>query len=149
MNLTIARNLLLTGLVMGAAPALAETTAVVVAPAVVAAIAPPMTNVGIVGVALWSTTAIGPAWVDFKGMSLYNYDLDSGGKSLCNADCAATWVPLAAAADATGVDEWTVTTRDDGAKQWAFRSHPLYTFVKDTLPGEVNGDGVAGFHLAD
>lgn len=158
------RNFLLACLVIGAAPAFAETTPVVVAPVVVAPVvvtpggeviaivpegATTPVNVGLVGIVVWSTTNKNPAWVDIRGMSLYNYDQDSGGQSNCDGDCAATWVPLAAEANVEGVDEWTVVTRKDGSKQWAFRTHPLYTYVRDMAPGETNGDGIAGFHLAD
>lgn len=106
-------------------------------------------NVGLEGIVAWGTTTKGPAWVDIKGMALYDYDQDTDGVSVCVGDCAIAWPPLMAASDATAVDEWTVVARADGTNQWAFRGHPLYTFTKDTLPGEVNGDGAAGFHLAD
>jgi predicted lipoprotein with Yx(FWY)xxD motif len=55
-----------------------------------------------------------------------------------------------AAADATGSGEWTVITRDDGSKQWAYKSKPLYTWAKDTKPGDTTGDGVANntWHVA-
>jgi predicted lipoprotein with Yx(FWY)xxD motif len=106
-------------------------------------------NVGLKGIVAWGTTTKGPAWVDIKGMSLYSYDQDTDGVSKCTGDCATAWPPLAAEAGIEGVDEWTVVTRDDGSSQWAFRGHPLYTFIKDTRPGEVNGDGAAGFHLAN
>lgn len=109
-------------------------------------------NVGLEGIAAWGKTAKGDAWVDIKGMALYNYDQDTDGKSACTGDCAVAWPPLVAAAGAeamAGGEEWTVIAREDGTHQWAFRGHPLYTFIKDTMPGEVNGDGAAGFHLAD
>jgi predicted lipoprotein with Yx(FWY)xxD motif len=37
--------------------------------------------------------------------------------------------------------EWTVVTRDDGTKQWAHKGKPLYTFAKDSKPGETAGEG--------
>lgn len=36
--------------------------------------------------------------VDSKGMTLYTFDKDAAGKSMCNDQCAANWPPLAAAA---------------------------------------------------
>ena len=39
-------------------------------------------------------------------------------------------------------DGWTVITRDDGSKQWAYQGKPLYTWLKDTKPGDRTGDGV-------
>ncbi len=157
MTMKNTRNFLLACLVVSAAPAFAQTTPEVVAPIVeqpsptanaVDAVAP-LLNVGIVGVVVWSNTEQNPGWVDINGKALYNYDQDTGGQSMCNAECAATWIPLAADANTAGVEEWTIVDRQDGTKQWAFRSHPLYTYVNDLAPGEVNGDGVNGFHLAD
>jgi predicted lipoprotein with Yx(FWY)xxD motif len=77
-----------------------------------------------------------------KGMTLYTFDKDTTpGKSACNGPCAKNWPPLAAAADAKPMGEWTVVTRDDGSKQWAYKGKPLYRFAKDTKPGDMTGDG--------
>ena len=84
----------------------------------------------------------GGVMVDSKGMTLYTFDKDSGGKSACNGGCATNWPPLMAGADAKATGDWTVITRDDGAKQWAFKGKPVYTFVKDTKPGEMTGENV-------
>ena len=173
MNFNSTHTLLIVTFLLGAAPAFADGSVVVspdgtnsvpldgavaVAPgstvvlepgdAVVVTQTAPV-NVGLEGIVAWGTTTKGPAWVDIKGMALYNYDQDTVGKSACNGDCAAAWPPLAAEASMAGTGEWTVVIREDGTGQWAFRGHPLYSFVKDTVPGEVNGDGAAGFHLAD
>lgn len=85
-------------------------------------------------------TAKGKALVDAKGMTLYSFDKDAAGKSACNGKCAENWPPLAAMSTAAS-GEWTVIARDDGAKQWAYRGKPLYTFIKDTKAGDVVGDG--------
>ncbi len=79
---------------------------------------------------------------DAKGMTLYTFDKDSAGKSVCNGNCAKNWPPLSAGPDAKSKGNWTVVTRDDGSKQWAYKGKPLYTWVKDTKPGETTGDGV-------
>lgn len=98
--------------------------------------------------AMMAKTSMGQIWVDAKGMALYTFDKDKGDKSMCNDQCAAVWPPLAAAADAAASGKWTIVVRDDGSKMWAYAGHPLYTFVKDTKPGEVTGDNVEGFHVA-
>ena len=81
-------------------------------------------------------------WTDAKGMTLYTFDKDGGGKSACNGPCATNWPPLMAAADAKAAGDWTVVTRDDGSKQWAYKGKPLYTWGKDTKPGDKTGDNV-------
>jgi predicted lipoprotein with Yx(FWY)xxD motif len=93
-------------------------------------------------------TAKGKALVDAKGMTLYTFDRDAAGKSNCNGPCASTWPPLAAA-DAKPSGDWSIVTRDDGSKQWAYKTKPLYTFNKDAKPGDVAGDGVNNvWHIA-
>ena len=52
--------------------------------------------------------------------------------------CAATWPPLFAADDAKPVGAWTIVTRSDGKKQWAYDHHAVYTSILDKTPGEVN-----------
>ena len=87
-------------------------------------------------------TALGPVLADSKGMTLYTFDKDTTpGKSACNGPCAQNWPPLAAAAKAKPMGDWTVVTRDDGSKQWAYKGKPLYTFAKDKKPGDTTGDG--------
>ncbi len=94
-------------------------------------------------------TSKGKALVDAKGMTLYIFDRDAAGKSNCNGQCAQNWPPLMAAANATAPGDWSVITRDDGSKQWAYKGKPLYLWVKDTKPGEVTGDGVNNvWHVA-
>ena len=86
---------------------------------------------------------------DAKGMTLYTYGKDSDGKSACVARCAMAWPPLAASADAKAMGDWTVITRDDGTKQWAYKGMPLYTFARDAKAGDATGDGMGGnWHIA-
>jgi len=77
------------------------------------------------------------------GMTLYTFDKDAAGsgKSTCNGPCATNWPPLLAAADAKSSGDYTIITRDDGAKQWAYKGKPLYLWIKDTKPGDRTGDG--------
>jgi predicted lipoprotein with Yx(FWY)xxD motif len=82
---------------------------------------------------------------DASGMTLYTFDKDAAnsGKSVCNGQCAQNWPPLAASAMALPMGDWSIVTRDDGAKQWAYKGKPLYTWAKDAKPGDRTGDGVA------
>ena len=78
--------------------------------------------------------------VDHKGMTVYTFDKDAGGKSMCNDDCAKNWPPLMAPADAKADGKWSVIKRDDGMMQYAYDGKPLYTFMKDEKPGDMTGD---------
>lgn len=77
------------------------------------------------------------------GMTLYTFDRDAAGsgKSVCNGPCAGNWPPLMAAADAKAAGDYTIVTRDDGGKQWAYKGKPLYMWAKDAKPGDKTGDG--------
>ena len=83
------------------------------------------------------------AYTTLKGLTLYTYDKDPAGKSACVDDCAKTWIPMPALAGAKPFGEWSVISRPDGSKQWAFKGHALYSFIKDTDPGSVGGVNVA------
>jgi len=92
----------------------------------------------------------GKVLTDDKGMTLYTFDKDAGGKSACNGPCAGNWPPLAAAADAKLAAGYTVIARDDGAKQVAYKGKPLYTWKNDKKPGDITGDGFlnGAWHIA-
>jgi predicted lipoprotein with Yx(FWY)xxD motif len=79
-----------------------------------------------------------------NGMTLYTFDRDTAGsgKSVCNGPCATNWPPLMAPADAQASGDYSIVTRDDGSKQYAYKGKPLYFWVKDTKPGDKTGDGV-------
>lgn len=98
--------------------------------------------------AMVADSAKGKILTDAKGMTLYTFDRDTATKSNCNGQCAVNWPPLmASTAGAAG--DWSVVTRDDGAKQWAYKGKPLYTWVKDARPGDTTGDGVNNvWHVA-
>ena len=87
-------------------------------------------------------TPKGKTLVDANGMTLYTFDRDTtADKSACNGKCASNWPPLTAAADAKTMGDWTVIVRDDGSKQWAYKGKPLYKWMDDHKPGDVDGDG--------
>ena len=96
----------------------------------------------------YETKAAGPAMVSAgvlagpNGMTLYTFDKDAGGKSTCNGSCATNWPPLMAEAGAAAKGDWTVVTRDDGSRQWAYKGKPLYFWTKDQKAGDKTGDGV-------
>ncbi len=81
--------------------------------------------------------------VNGAGMTLYTFDKDAAGsgKSVCNGPCAVNWPPLMVSDGASTSGNWSIVTRDDGKKQWAYKGKPLYTWIKDQKPGDTTGDG--------
>ncbi len=53
--------------------------------------------------------------------------------------CTDLWPPVLAADDAEEVGDWTIVQRRDGTRQWALDEQPLYTSVRDKMPGDVLG----------
>ena len=79
---------------------------------------------------------------DAKGMTLYTWDNDKeANKSSCNGMCLMNWPALTAAAADRDMGDWKIITRDDGAKQWAYKGKPLYYFRMDAKAGDTTGDG--------
>ncbi|MCP2075301.1 UNVERIFIED_ORG: putative lipoprotein with Yx(FWY)xxD motif [Pseudomonas lini] len=82
----------------------------------------------------------GGMFTDHKGMTLYTFANDKDGRSVCNDKCAQNWPPLMVEGEAKPSGKWTVITRDDGKKQWAYDGKPLYTFIMDKKEGDMTGD---------
>lgn len=100
--------------------------------------------------ATMAPTAKNGMFVDAKGMTLYTFDKDTAGKSACNGPCATNWPPLLVADGAKASGDWSIVTRDDGLKQWAYKGKPVYAWSKDTKPGDTTGDGFlnGAWHIA-
>lgn len=86
--------------------------------------------------------------VTAKGMTLYVFATDKPNKSACYGECAKFWPPLLApkgshpAAHMPGVaGTFGVTMRTDGTHQLTYDGAPLYTFLPDKKPGQMNGQG--------
>ena len=58
----------------------------------------------------------------------------------CDENCTQTWPPLVAPANAKAQDFWTILTRPDGTKQWAYKGFALYSYTGDQQPGDMKGD---------
>ena len=78
---------------------------------------------------------------DPNGMTLYTFakDVPNSGRSECNGPCANLWPPFVAGADAKASGNYSLIKRDDGKMQWAYKGKPLYTYSKDTKPGDKTG----------
>jgi predicted lipoprotein with Yx(FWY)xxD motif len=88
-------------------------------------------------------TIQGIAFADFAGSLLY---IRSDG-SPCAGRCREDWLPLAAPAIARGSADWSVVTRADGSKQWAYRGSPLYTQAKNAETDPESGDARSPWRL--
>jgi predicted lipoprotein with Yx(FWY)xxD motif len=84
------------------------------------------------------------------GFTLYRNSKDKAEPptSSCLGTCTSTWSPIGGAAQPTldGVDATLIGTlvRPDGTKQLTVGGWPVYRYIKDMLPGTVNGQGVDG-----
>ncbi len=91
---------------------------------------------------------LGDILVGEDGKTLYIFKKDSGGKSVCNGDCATAWPPFVleegeTVAGGDGVTGTLATiARDDGAMQVTYDGAPLYYFGKDAAAGDVKGQGL-------
>jgi predicted lipoprotein with Yx(FWY)xxD motif len=83
------------------------------------------------------------AFIAPDGKPLYTFSRDMTGMSHCSGQCATAWPPLMAADGAKAEGDWSVVTRDDGKKQWAYKGKPLYTFARDTAGAAATGVSAA------
>lgn len=90
---------------------------------------------------------LGSYLTDQDGRTVYMFTTDVGGVVSCYDTCAKFWPPLVGSATAgSGVDASLIgtTNRKDGLMQVTYKGLPLYYFLKDSKPGDVNGQGVLG-----
>jgi predicted lipoprotein with Yx(FWY)xxD motif len=82
--------------------------------------------------------------VDQAGRTLYLFQPDSSGKSVCNGQCAVIWPPLSGKATLGSGLTGKLTTfqRADGGAQVVYNGHPLYYYVSDSAPGETSGEAI-------
>jgi predicted lipoprotein with Yx(FWY)xxD motif len=80
---------------------------------------------------------------DGHGRALYLFTADHGKGSNCSGDCATAWPPYLvkqAPAAVSGAKPGLVgtTRRSDGRLQATYAGHPVYHYVGDRSPGQVN-----------
>jgi predicted lipoprotein with Yx(FWY)xxD motif len=103
-----------------------------------------------------SNATFGDILVNASGMALYTYapDRGHGGMSTCTGGCLQAWPALTVPAGSvptggTGVTGTLAAVKQaNGTYQVTYDGSPLYTFVQDSTPGQVTGNGVAGFSIA-
>jgi len=88
------------------------------------------------------STDMGDVYATESGMTLYTFNSDALGISNCNGGCANNWPPLLATDQAVAEGRFSVISREGGAKQWAMDGWPLYTWSKDSKPGDATGEEV-------
>ena len=76
-----------------------------------------------------------------SGARLYVYEGDEEGQSNCYGGCASAWPPLRVSSEdsAEPVGDWTIVSRDDGIRQWAYQGQPVYHRFHD-MPGGTEDD---------
>jgi predicted lipoprotein with Yx(FWY)xxD motif len=95
---------------------------------------------------------IGTFVTDGAGRTLYRFDNDTNkpGKSNCNGSCATAWPPLLIKSPGKifpdGIDPKLIgyIERADHTCQVTINGWPVYYFIADSKPGDLNGQGVNG-----
>ena len=87
-----------------------------------------------------ATLVINGASTPAQGRPLYVYDKDGKDTSACLGPCTQSWPPLLAGADARPMGDWSVFSRTDGARQWAYKGMPAYGFYRDAPNAPAGGD---------
>ena len=91
---------------------------------------------------------LGNILADTNGMTLYTWAGDAAGSNMsaCSDACATAWPPYLVAEDmARSLMMSTRAGAIEGTHQVTLDGWPLYHFVRDTAPGDANGDGVNAF----
>ena len=91
------------------------------------------------------STSRGAVLTDAKGHTLYWFAIDTPTMSKCTGSCATYWPPVVgkptAAAGTSLPHALGSITRSNGQVQATYDGHPLYTYVGDTAPGQLKGNG--------
>ena len=101
-----------------------------------------------------ATTGLGVVLTGANGLTLYTHAGDTATTSTCTGSCLAAWPPLTVAtaqqaAAAPGVNGQLATfVRPEGSIQVTYDGQPLYYWQGDAKPGDVAGQGKAGFSVA-
>jgi predicted lipoprotein with Yx(FWY)xxD motif len=100
------------------------------------------------------SSSFGTILVNSAGMALYTFSPDGmGTTSKCTGTCLAAWPALTVPVGTTptlpaGVSGTLATAKQaNGALQVTYNGQLLYTFLSDSSPGQVTGNGVAMFNV--
>jgi plastocyanin len=84
--------------------------------------------------------------VDSQGVTLYYFDKDPSGSSVCTGDCLTKW-PIfykdsIVIPKGLKKEDFGEIKRSDGSKQTTFKGYPLYYFFQDAKRGDLKGQSV-------
>lgn len=95
-----------------------------------------------------ASTSLGDVVVDANGMTLYYFTKDTAGAttSACTGECLVNWPIATTTSDSPTLEGVTgevgTIPSPEGEMRLTLNGMPLYTFIKDTKPGDVTGQGV-------
>ncbi len=81
---------------------------------------------------------------DMNGLSIYTFDVDVDSNSTCYDACEKAWPPVLFSQEIVLGTSVGTTIRKDGSMQLTHNGKPIYYYVGDGAPGEINGDGLGG-----
>lgn len=97
-------------------------------------------------VGMGTDAKLGNYLVDSLGKTLYYFDKDTVGASVCSGTCLENWPAFHADAiqvpKGVNASDFSELTREDGTKQTTFKGYPLYYFAQDTKRGDLSGQAV-------
>lgn len=93
-------------------------------------------------------TSLGTVLVDARGRTLYELTSDTPGRPACTGACLDAWPPVLLNTKpqaGAGVTATLATVAAAGAQQLSVNGHAVYTFRRDTAPGQAAGQGIRSF----
>jgi predicted lipoprotein with Yx(FWY)xxD motif len=90
---------------------------------------------------------------DARGFTLYFYIPDTPTKTACTGVCAKNWPPLLATVSSrvtstTPLPGKLTVQHTANGNQVEYNKHLLYTYIGDTAPGQMTGNGVDEWYVA-
>lgn len=98
----------------------------------------------------YDTPELGVVLANLRGMTLYRFTAESGGKIACREACLKTWKPLRVKAGTALRLPPLIKGKlgrvayPDGSFQVTFDGWPLYTYAGDRQPADTFGNGKNG-----
>ncbi|MHB2023296.1 MAG: COG4315 family predicted lipoprotein [Mycobacteriales bacterium] len=93
-------------------------------------------------------SAIGIVLATSSGRTIYLQTSDKKARPTCTGTCLGVWPPVLVTAvprRPAGVSASFATVRTAAGRQLTVDGHPAYTYVGDSGPQQVNGEGIVSF----